>query len=128
MNTKTESPERKPKRGSPEQPEEEIYSLPEPSDGFGIEKLSDNIARLEIDLSAEAEARKEERFYWICACAFLADPLIYRVCDSFPPFLLIFMFQLVLLAGIAQKLGVDWAVQSIGWLLHWISERANIGK
>lgn len=113
-------------RYGPKSPEQtDAFSLPDTDHDEGRAKLSDNIARLETDLDAQIDGRKEERFYWIAFVAFLIDPMIYRACESFPTFLLIFMFQLVILAGVAKELGVDWAVTSIGGLLHWISERAR---
>ena len=122
MNTGSESPAKKPSQ----QPDGDTFGVPEPSNGSGLPMLADNIARLEIDLDSEKEERKEERFYWICLAAFLLDIMAYQAMGSWFPFLLLFMFQLVVLVGVAQKLGVDWAVQGIGWLLHWVSERGKL--
>lgn len=106
--------------------DDDAFSVPEPSNGSGLPTLADNIAKLETDLDAERDERKEERFHWICAMAFMLDIIAYQVMGSFPAFLLVFMFQLVFLVGVAKKLGVDWAVQGIGGLLHWISERGKL--
>lgn len=123
MSTEAGSP--KPENAPPPL-EVDALALPEPSDGSGRATLSDNIARLETDLDAEKEERKEERFYWICVSAFLIDVIIYSSIGSFWGFILLFMFQLIVLIEIAQKLGVDWAVQMMGWLLHWIAERGKL--
>ena len=90
------------------------------------EALMKNIYRLETDLDSEKEDRKEERFNWICLSALLLDAVIIRSIDGSWLFVLLFMLQIILLLGMAQRLGVDWAVKTLGWFLHWISEKAKL--
>ena len=90
-----------------------------------ISSLTNNIARLETSLNAEQEDRLEERFTWVCAVALLLDVLAISAMDGSWLFLPIFMLQLVILIGYAQKCGVDWAVQLLAWLLHKVSSIKN---
>jgi hypothetical protein len=89
--------------------------------------LSQNTAKLEADLSNEREERCEERFIWIALVFILASGHVYASMENFWAFLVLFLLSLILLIGIAKRLGVDWAVQSVGWFLHWIAERAKFG-
>lgn len=89
--------------------------------------LSANIAKLESDLASEKELRCEERFIWIAVCYVLLMALLYTAMQSWFPFLLLFLLGLIVLVGIAERLGVDWAVRGVGGLMHWISEKANLG-
>lgn len=96
-----------------------VYSPP-PND----EKLGDNVAKLETDLAMEREQRAEERFIWIATVAVLGDFIAYGMLRDFLGFALIFLLELIVLAVVARRLGVDWAVQLIGWLMFHISRRA----
>jgi hypothetical protein len=87
--------------------------------------LAENVAKLESDLATEREERCEERFIWIAICYILGSGLLYAAIQSLVVFLVLFLLGLVVLVGIAKRLGVDWAVQGVGWLMHWISTQAN---
>ncbi len=84
--------------------------------------LMSNIHRLETDLDTEKEERKEERFYWVGLAALLLDAIIIQAIDGSWLFVLLFILEVILLLGLAQRWGVGWAVKSLGWFLHWISE------
>lgn len=84
--------------------------------------LSDNIARLETSLATEKEKLLEERFWWICVATILFDVLAISAVDGSMLFVLIFLLELIVLAGLAKKYGLDWAEQMIGQLLHWVSK------
>ncbi len=89
------------------------------------DKLMENIYQLETDLDSEKEERREERFTWILVIAIMFDVIALQAIDGFFSFVLVFLLQLTALLGIAQKLGVDWAVKLLGWLLHYVSEKFN---
>jgi hypothetical protein len=89
--------------------------------------LADNAAKLEADLASEREERCEERFIWIAVVFILSAGHVYASMDSIWAFLVLFLLSLIILIGIAQRLGVDWAVQSVGWLMHWIANRVKLG-
>jgi hypothetical protein len=84
--------------------------------------MAANIARLENDLSQEKNERLEERFIYVTIIAFLVDPLIYLAVKHPVVFLLLFLFQLVVLGGLAKRWGVDWAVTGLGWLAHQVTK------
>ncbi|WP_116082058.1 hypothetical protein [Tropicimonas sp. IMCC34011] len=115
----------------PEGPQPKTAS-PEFSTGGALETLNatplmENIAKLETDLDAEKEERREERFYWICGVAISFDVIAIQAVSGSWLFAPVFMLQLILLVGIAQRLGVDWAVQMIGALFHWMTSRGKPG-
>lgn len=89
-------------------------------------RSSDNIAKLETDLAREKEERCEERFVWI-AVVFVLVCVPIALVVNFAVFVILFLLGLILLVGIAKRLGVDWAVQGVGWLMHWISTKASLG-
>lgn len=128
MNTTGEGPNSPPAPAQAQPEVTDAFDVPAPVEHDGSGKLADNIARLETDLDAERDGRKEERFYWICLSAFLLDPLVYRGVDNFPAFIIIFMFQLVVLIGLAHKLGVDWAVKGLGDFLNFIKSGFRFSK
>lgn len=89
-------------------------------------KLMSNISQLETDLDTEKEERKEERFIWACAVVVLLNALVLvSIGGGSFSFTLLFLFQLVVMLGVANKLGVDWAVRGIGWLLHQIAKHLD---
>lgn len=80
--------------------------------------LASNVATLSNELDGEREARKEERFIWVCALTVMFDVVAVQGMSGSWAFLPIFLLQLVMLAGYAKHAGVDWAEQLIGQLLH----------
>ncbi len=99
-----------PHRRRPDEAAGQVYRSP-PNN----EKLGDNVAKLESDLAMEREQRAEERFIWITTVAVLGDFIAYGMLRDFFGFALIFLLELIVLAIVARRLGVDWAVQLIGW-------------
>jgi len=69
-------------------------------------KVDESAAHLERLLQRESDERREERFYWVVVSTVLLDGLIAPAMGpvSFIP---IFALQLVILAGLAIRLGVD---------------------
>lgn len=101
----------------------ELKALRIPETNSGIERLADNISRLENQLEEERDRRNEERFVWVCAVCFLVDGLIVPSVGAM--FLPIFLFQLVVLVFLAEHMGVDRAVQLLGPLLDRISRKGD---
>ncbi|MNV36521.1 hypothetical protein D3C71_1280020 [compost metagenome] len=116
--TETESPELEPS--------------PSKTGGFSVPSsggaLAENTAKLEADLATEREELCEERFILIAVVFILISAHVYASMDSVIAFICLFMLSLVLLVGIANRLGVDWAVQGVGWLMHHIAERMKLDK
>ena len=122
MNTETGLPQRH--QGEPL--DADAFELPEPRNGSGVSTLADAVAQLEDDLNTERDERKEERFRWICLSALLFDVIAFPVINHFGAFLLIFLFQTVIILGTAQRLGLDWAVKLLGSFYHWMLENLKI--
>lgn len=87
-----------------------------------VPALAASIAHLEAQLSDERDKRKEERFHWIVVTSLLLDVVAITALDGSWLFLPVFLLQLIVLIGFAKANGVDWAVQLIGQLFHWVSE------
>lgn len=93
--------------------------LSPPSEG----KLGDNVAKLESDLAREKEERQEERFLWISGAVVLLNFIGYALIKDIAAFIPLFLLQLILLVVLARRLGVDWAVQAIAWLMFQIRQK-----
>jgi hypothetical protein len=97
---------------------EDVGSLERPD----LPALANSLAHLEAQLSDERDKRKEERFHWIVVTSVMFDVIAISALNGSWLFLPIFLLQLIALIGFARANGVDWAVQLIGQLFHWVSE------
>lgn len=120
MNIEIESPA---PRQLPEVSVSAGFGVPENAGTDDIEKLTSAIARLETDLIAEREDRREKEFIFIAAIAFLSSVICFKLLDNTMMSIILFLFELVILTGLATRMGVDWAVRGIGWLTYVVSER-----
>lgn len=125
MNTETESLASRPQS---ELPISAGFGVPENPGTDDIEKLTSAIARLETDLVAEREDRREKEFIFVAAIAFLGSVICFKLLDDTILSILLFLFELVILTGLATRMGVDWAVRGIGWLTHVVSEHFGKGN
>jgi len=100
---------------------DEQVLLPPAPDG----RLGENIAKLESDLAREREERQEERFLWIAGASILLDYIGYGLIKDFAAFVPMVLLQLILLVVLAKRLGVDWAVQAIGWLMFQMRQKPS---
>jgi hypothetical protein len=119
MNTVIELPTSLPQ---PEVSENAGFGLPTKAGTDDIEKLTSAIARLETDLVTEREDRREKEFIFVAAIAFLGSVICFRLLDNTILSIILFLFELVILTGLATRMGVDWAVRGCGWLTHVVSE------
>lgn len=101
------------------------FGLPQKSGTGDIEKLTDAIAKLETDLVAEREDRREKEFIFVAVIAFFASVICFKLLDNTILSICLFLFELVILTGLANRMGVDWAVRGIGWLTHILSKRLD---
>ncbi len=107
------------------QPEEaDAFSTPEGGGDLQrtIQVLSENIGRLENDLTTEKDNRNEERLYWLLGIFIPLNITIHHSVESFGVFSLLFFFQLVVLLNLAKKFGHEWAVQALGTMLKWFTQ------
>jgi len=70
-------------------------------------RLDETAAALELRLQREVDARKEERFYWICGLTILADVIFFKFLESTFAWSVIVTIELPILIGLAGWLGVD---------------------
>ncbi len=101
------------------------FVLPQKSGSTDHDKLTALIAQLETDLIAEREDRREKEFIFIAALSFLASVICFKLLEDTALSLILFLFELIVLAGLAKRMGVDWAVRGLGWLAHIISRRLD---
>ncbi|MGM5020168.1 hypothetical protein [Tardiphaga sp. 367_B4_N1_1] len=59
-------------------------------------------AALEAALQKESDERREERFYWICACILLLDLATFPHL-GFVAVICVFLIELLVFAGLARK-------------------------
>lgn len=85
------------------------WDVPKPRDGEVLpsSKTAGAVARLESDLQKERDERKEERFYWIAGLVMVGNVPIFAGMPSAWLCLPIFLLEVVILIGLADKLGVD---------------------
>jgi len=122
MSIETESPSAPPQpKAAP--PISAGFGLPEKPGTPDVQKLTDAIAQLETTLLSEREAWREKEFIFIAAIAFLGSVICFKLLDNTLLSIMLFLFELIILTGLANRMGVDWAVRGIGWLTHIISER-----
>lgn len=103
----------------------EAFGLPQKSGTTDHDKLTALIAQLETTLVAEREDRREKEFIYIAAIAFLSTVICFKLLDNTAISIVLFLFELIILAGLAQRMGVDWAVRGLGWLAHVISKKLD---
>lgn len=102
------------------QPESPVaFELPAPSDNGDKKILAESAAELQKKLEDQKETHQERMFLCFVGMAILVCPVLFGAVDgNFGAFLAMFLLLLVLLIGLANHLGVDWAVKLIGWVLY----------
>ncbi len=83
-------------------------------------KNAEQVAKLQGELSAERDSRKEERFLWIIISFFLFDCFLFSHVSWFLGGLL-FLFQITILLIFAKSLGIEYAIK----LLKPLSNRID---
>lgn len=121
MNTQTGSQASNPQ---PEAKDDLVFGLPAEADSASVKKLTGALAQVETTLLAEREAWKEKEFLYIAALALLGSVIFFKLLDgSYLSIILVAIFECILLFGLAKRLGVDWAEQMYGWLVHLLGDR-----
>lgn len=72
-----------------------------------ISAKDQQIAELEEQLTEERDARKEERFLSFLICVILFDVVFFSAMDNFIGPLAILLLQLIVLAVMARRLGIQ---------------------
>lgn len=75
-----------------------------------LTKNDEQIAKLQGELSAERDNRKEERFIWIMLSTFFYDCFLFSNI-SFLTGVLLFLFEITILMIFAKWLGIEYAIK-----------------
>lgn len=89
-------------------------------DDSSIHIFANTIAQLQDELQKVKDDRNEERLYWLFAGFLPVNVIIYIALENWIPFILLFIFQLFVMLGLARKFGHEWAEQTIGSVLNFI--------
>ena len=120
MNTKDDE-----KKAQGEPLDDDVFAPPSIDEDGSFSVLTSVIAEMQQELVDEKDQRKEERFYWIGVCYILGMALLYIAVGNFAVFSILFLFGCIVLMGVANRLGVDWAVRLIGGLMAWVMKRPS---
>lgn len=108
----------------------EILQKNELSLSKNLTKNDEQIAKLQGELSAERDSRKEERFIWIILSMFFFDCFLFSNV-SFWMGLLLFLFEITILMIFAKWLGIEYAVKILKPLSNTIDkfiDKTNINS
>ena len=79
------------------------------------------VGKLQGDLAAEQDARKEERWFWLLGAIILIDIIAFPSIGALGiPF--IAFLQLVAMVMLAERWGVDGVVQAMTWAVNLLKE------
>lgn len=87
-------------------------------------KKDDSLASLEAKLSAEQDARKEERFVWILIVTIMFDCLALGGMSNSAAPIAIVTLELILLVVLAKRLGIDDVVVLIDRVLNRLEKKS----
>lgn len=73
------------------------------SDGKNVEALE----AIQQELEKERDARKEERFIWLCAVLLLFDIFAFKEMETWSGPIIIGVVQIVFIVAIGRKWGMD---------------------
>ena len=90
-----------------------------------VNKKDAQIANLESRLSREIDQRKEERFYWIFFAVIVIDMFAFNFIDHLYGVLAIVVLELIVLASLARRLGVDHYEETVDKLLSAFSSLSS---
>lgn len=96
---------------------DKIIKKNEESLSASLTKNDEQIAKLQGELSAEQDKRKEERFIWILITLLLFDCIAFPHMDGYTIFIL-FLLELIILMIIAQWLGIEYAIKFLKMLFN----------
>jgi hypothetical protein len=94
----------------------------------GEDAIDEAKAALEAQLSAEKDARNEERFIWIVVCTILVNVIWFRNASNPVLPLVILVLELLVLVVVARRMGIDDIVSLVDRLLHSVGRGAGGGQ
>lgn len=99
-----------------------------PGDGFSVvddevSEKDDALARLEAQLQAEADKRREERFIWIVVVTLILDIFFLKDSENATLPIVVLILELLILIVVARRLGIDDVVVLLDRILHNVSNK-----
>lgn len=86
------------------------------------------IQELQEDLTAEQDARKEERFLFIVVCVLLLDIAFFSVMPSFGGPLALLILELLILIPLARRMGMQEIAEIFNRALSRMAGKATDGE
>ncbi len=83
-----------------------LFNLPEDTSGEA-DTSSEVIDSLQRELVEERDARKEERFKWVCALIFVLDVFTFKDMQTWSAPLMIGIIQLLFIVAVGRNWGMD---------------------
>jgi hypothetical protein len=85
-----------------------------------VGQLLASMSQLQQDLIAEKDKRLEHSFYFIAGIAFLFSVIMAKFLESAGVTFGFVVIELLVLVGLARKLGVDWIVDPLNSALEFV--------
>jgi hypothetical protein len=89
--------------------------------------VDESAAALEQQLQKETDGRQEDRFYSIAIGTVLIDMAVFQHLPWIG-IICIFLLELVILLGLAKRLGSEHVTILLDYLFHKLCERIGLGK
>lgn len=89
--------------------------------------VDESAAALELRLQKETDGRQEDRFYGIAIGTVLVDMAVFPHL-SVVGIICIFLLEIVVLLGLARRLGNEFITILLSHLFHKLCERLGMGK
>lgn len=88
--------------------------------------VDESAAALELRLQKVLDERQEERFYGVLVATVLIDMIVFEHL-SWIGIICIFLLELVILTGLARKLGSEHVTILLDYLFHQFCEKIGLG-
>lgn len=89
--------------------------------------VDESAAALELRLQKETDGRQEDRFYGIAIGTVLIDMVVFQHLSAVG-IICIFLLEIVVLLGLAQRLGNEFITILLSHLFHKLCDRLGMGK
>jgi hypothetical protein len=89
--------------------------------------VDESAAALELRLQQETDGRQEDKFYAIAIGTVLADMAVFQHLP-WVGIVCIFLLEIVILLGLAKRLGSEHVTILLDYLFHQICEKIGLGR
>lgn len=91
-------------------------------------KRDQQIQELQEELTAERDARREDRFFFVLVCVILLDIVFFTVSPTFGGPLALLVLQLLVLIPLARRMGMEEVATILNGVITRIAGRASGGE